>query len=192
MSLHSDVLHQIYDFDKTTNAFIVKILVPTYSDLFNHLDPYPIKKRDINQKLINYIEDCSNDIPIKYKVKMEISIGEPQNLNLESRVIQGFRTNIDYSISYFIDVIADSYKRSGLYILLFLVFAIVSFSGEKLGTDNLWIKTLLEGFSIGSWVFLWEAIAQISIKNSVPRNHKVKYQRLKKAPIVFNYVESTK
>ena len=75
------ILRKIYDFSESDNAFIIKLSPDSYLDLFNKLDHNPIRKKDLNQDVINYIEDCSNDISLDKNIILEIK-------NQESRSFQ--------------------------------------------------------------------------------------------------------
>ncbi len=57
---HTDkTLEKIYERDKATGAYIISVAIDKYTDIFNEWDPAPFRKRDIDQDLRYFLEDCS-------------------------------------------------------------------------------------------------------------------------------------
>ena len=126
------LLQEVYDFDINDNSFIIKIAPEKYVDLFNKLDHYPIKKRDIDQNVITYIEDCSSDIPLNRKSKIEIMIKDDmQNNELEQRTTKGMNSYFKYSLLYYKNQEMNIFKESSIYFVLFIVITLFTFYLEK-------------------------------------------------------------
>jgi hypothetical protein len=53
--------------------------------------------------------------------------------------------------------------------------------------NTIFLKTILDGLAIGSWVFLWEAIAGVVIRNQKNRYMIRLYKRLIKSELYFIY-----
>lgn len=72
---------------------------------------------------------------------------------------------------------------------MFLILTTLTFSIEALNIEfnTMLLKTILVGLSIGSWVFLWEAIAGIVIKNQENRFMIKTYKRLSECHLFFVY-----
>lgn len=184
------LLQGLYDFDTTDNCFIIKIAPEKYVDLFNKLDHYPMRKRDIDQNVISYIEDCSNDIPLKNRIKIEIKIkGEPQKSDVEERTTKGLVGFFKYSLHYYKKQNEAVTRTSSLYVVLFVLLTLLTFylEAKRYYVDRILFKTILEGCSIGSWVFLWEAIAGMLIKNKKNRFMIKTYKRLASSGIYYVY-----
>ncbi|MBN1969331.1 MAG: hypothetical protein JXR48_03725 [Candidatus Delongbacteria bacterium] len=180
----------LYDYDKNYNTYLIKLAPKKYLDIFNNLDHYPIKKRDINQDVINYIEDCSNDIPLNFNLKIEILIrNEEKNCDLEERTRKGINNYFLYSMDFYKNLSKQNIQKSIIYALVFLFFTVVTLylQSLKLDMNKILLKTIFEGMTIGSWVFLWEAIVTFFIKNR--QNHFMikTYTRLISSEITFNY-----
>lgn len=73
--------------------------------------------------------------------------------------------------------------------LIFAIIAVATFFIEslQLNINRIFLKMILEGLSIGSWVFLWEAIAGLVIKNRENRFLIKTYKRLSKSFLYFTY-----
>ena len=68
---------------------------------------------------------------------------------------------------------------------------LASFALRPVFAENIVLSTLVEGVSIGGWVFLWEAISTFVFKNRDIREKYRQYKRFSAASICFNYLEQT-
>ncbi len=183
-----ELLCKIYDCDNVEDTFIIKILVNAYKDLFNDLDPAPLKNRDLDQNLISYLEECSTDIPLRYKLSLQFVAEESIiDEDKERRTILGLKTYFNFVILSFKREIANTYRTSIIYVICAFLLITLSFYLGGISTTHILIETLVEGLSIGGWVFLWEAIALIVFKNHETRLKCKRYERLDKAKTVFIY-----
>lgn len=182
------ILQKIYDFSESDNAFIIKLSPDSYLDLFNKLDHNPIRKKDLNQSVINYIESCSNDISLDKNIILEIKIKKAAHSNdLENRVRKGLLNYFEYMVEYYRQKMKKQWSTSLLFLVLFILLATSSLKFASLAVDskNVLFKTLVQGISIGSWVFLWEAIVGVTINYKPNRMHFRFYKRLLNAKIIF-------
>ena len=86
-------LRSYYPYNKKTNGFIVEIALDSYADIFNEYDPSPYRKKDLDPDLMDYLNECSTDIPLKYPIALQFNI--PKN-NIdrteEKRIKDGFQS----------------------------------------------------------------------------------------------------
>lgn len=159
-------------------------------DVLCTLDHYPIRKRDIDENVIHYIEECSRDIPLNKSIKMEIKIkGQARDAELEDRTRKGMNNYFSYIQYVYKKKSKSTMNTSFLYLLVFVVLTMLTLSVEALNIkiNIILSKTILEGLSIGSWVFLWESIAGILIKNKENRYMVNIYKRLATCQLFFVY-----
>lgn len=185
-----DIIKSIYDYDKEDKAYIIKLSFDKYLDIFNSIDHYPVRKRDISDHVLNYIEECSKDIPFNKKLKIEITIGkESQDSKIEEKTIKGIKNYFKYMLFYYTKESKKITNTSLIYFLLFAVFGFIAFYMDSLNLEinKIFLKMILEGLSIGSWVFLWEAIVGIAIDNRENRFYIKTYKRLLNSSIKFKY-----
>jgi hypothetical protein len=183
------LIHYLYDFDKEDKTYVIRLSVPQYTALFNKFDYYPIKKREINDRVISYIEDCSTDIPLKAKIKIVITIKQEKDKDIEDRVRLGIYHNFLYLLDVYREQSKEVKKVSALYVVVFLLLTLASVWLESLHLplNKIFFDTLLKGLSIGSWVFLWEAIASIVFRNSKNRYYIKIYKRLVLCKLCLSY-----
>ena len=180
----------LYDYNPEDDSYVIKLAANTYVDIFNDLDHYPIRKRDIDEHVIHYIEDCSSDIPLKKKINIEIKIkNQIRDPDLEERTRKGIRTYFSSMVYVHKKQSQSVINTSFVYMLIFFFLTAFTFSLEALNIkfNAIFIKTILEGLSIGSWVFLWESIAGILIKNKENHYMVKTYKRLSESHLFFVY-----
>lgn len=184
------IIKDLYDFDSHDQAYIIKMAPDYYLDIFNNLDHYPLRKRDINQQVINYIEDCSSDIPLTESIEIEIKIKKQlRNNELEERTRTGIHNYFSYILTFYRAKSRSVINTSIIYIIIFLILTTFTFTLDSfdIQINKIFLKTILEGLSIGSWVFLWEAIAGLVIKNKENRYMIRTYKRLSQSFLYFLY-----
>lgn len=184
------LLQTIYDFDSERNAYIIRILIGQYTHVFNDLDPAPMKRRDLNQEILTYLEDCSKEIPLKYKVQLEFVVKDHrEDSDKEQRARVGLKTYFSFVMLNLRREIVGAYKKCAVYILTSCLLLSVSFYlRSRLADFSIPFSILKEGLSIGGWVFLWEAIAIVVFSNREVFKEFKKYERLNDAEVKFTYL----
>jgi hypothetical protein len=182
------IINSIYDFNQHENAYVIKLSLKKYLHIFNNFDPYPIRKRDIDQNVATFLEDCSNDISFNQKVILEITLTEDStDSDLEARTTKGLRNYFLYMYQYYKNERRKTVNNSIYYMVFFVLLASLTFWLEylHLNYNQILIRTVMEGMSIGSWVFLWEAIAGLLLKNRSVITLSRTYKRYLDSKIMF-------
>ncbi|TLS97751.1 hypothetical protein [Aliarcobacter cibarius] len=79
----------------------------------------------------------------------------------------------------------ESLKNSVIFFIVGFLLVFISFSLSE--NENLFYKIISEGFMIGGWVALWEALAIVLI-NWLPLNKNLKiYKKIANAKIEIFY-----
>jgi hypothetical protein len=186
---HTDkTLEKIYEKDKATGAYIISVAIDKYTDIFNEWDPAPFRKRDIDQDLRYFLEDCSSDIPIKNDVTLTFDVlDEERDSEKETRIKSGLKTYFSFVRNLLERKIKKSYETSLLYVLASFLLLAASFLLRTVTPDGLLFVVTVEGLNIGGWVFLWEAISTFAFKNRDVKSKYQQYRRLSGALVLFNY-----
>ena len=183
-------LDRVYRKNPRNNSYIIDIRVNNYRDLFNDLDPSPLRKRDLDQDFIAYLDEASADIPLKYSLDLEIHCSLPGELKeREERIRMGVYT---YYQSLLLNVhrrIFLTFRKSVLYLAVGALFLFVSFFLSRRLTEGYVDRVLIEGTNIGGWVFIWEALASLAFTLSRLRKEKKRISRLLDGEIRFRYGE---
>jgi hypothetical protein len=188
MKTRKSLLEKIYEQDPGSKAFIIKISIDHYKDIFNDLDPAPFKIRDLDPDLKIYLEDSSSDIPFKNEIILQFNAPKKiQDNEIEEKVIIGLRTYFQFLIRSFKRDIKRAYKKGLGYILTAFTFLLFAFYLISIIPEDFLYITLVEGLFIGGWVFLWEAIAVFVFKNRDINIQRKRYERFNEATINFVY-----
>ncbi len=183
-----ELLRKVYDKNEETQAFVIKALITKYTDIFNDLDPSPLRKRDLDQDFINYLVSCSLDIPLKYKTELHfVCPKEIADAAKEERAKAGIGTYCNLTMLTLREELKKSYKRAAGYILIFIALVSIAFAFGPNFEKHVITETLREGIFIGGWVFLWEAIAIVFMKNKKMISEYKRYERLEDSPVEFIY-----
>jgi hypothetical protein len=183
-----DLLMKIYDREPGTDIFIVKLSIDRYTDIFNGLDPSPLRHRDLAPSVISYLDDCSSDIPLKYKLDIQVICPkEIMNEGRENRTMNGLRTYFNYMLLLLKKDRHMLRKKSVVYFFTSIVLLFLSLYLGSILPGDIFFRTAIEGLSIGGWVFLWEAIVLAFFKSRKLRTKSKRYRRLANAPITFTY-----
>lgn len=182
-TMHTSHVYRTFE---STNRYAIEIAIDNYNDIFNEWDPAPFKRRSLNPELQYFIDECSNDISIRHPLAIVFYMPRSEHTpEKEAICIDGIRTHFAY-MKHVLDkdereVMVNVLRNTAIGILLLcLAFAI-----ESQQYDFFAIKIVTEGFFIGGWVFIWEALATIGFKNSDMRYRQRELARLLDAPIVF-------
>jgi hypothetical protein len=181
-------LERIYEIDVDTESFIISVAIEDYNDIFNELDSAPFRIRDLNHDLRIFLEECSSDIPIKYDIIIKFTVSrEKQDIEKEEKIRLGLKTYFSNVRNSHKREIQSSYQKSAFYMLASFILLLASYSLRPLILDSIVFSTLVEGISIGGWVFLWEAISSFAFKNRELRDKHKHYKRFSSAPVRFIY-----
>lgn len=181
-------LEHIYEREKNTGAFIISIAITKYLDIFNELDSAPWKRRDLDHDLLVFLEESSADIPLQYDIVLQFNVSpEKQDAEKEERIRLGLRTYFTFVKNSLQRELRGSYEKSALYVLASFLLLFTSYTLQAQVSGNIIFTTLVDGVSIGGWVFLWEAISTFAFRNRDMREKYQQYRRLNMAPVRFYY-----
>ena len=181
-------LDRIYRKNPQNNSYIIDIQINHYRDLFNDLDPSPLRKRDLDQDFIAYLEESSAEIPVKYPIELEILCAFSEELKeREERIRMGVQTYYRSLLLSTDHKIFLTLRRSLFYLAVGGLFLFLSFFLSPKLREGYIDRIIIEGMNIGGWVFVWEALASLSFTLSRLRKEKKRLLRLMEGGIRFQY-----
>lgn len=65
-----------YNTNPDTSAYMIEISLDEYSELFNGWDASPLRRRDLEPELLDYIEQCGAEIPLNYNLGLYLYLSE--------------------------------------------------------------------------------------------------------------------
>ncbi|MCA9356815.1 hypothetical protein KC872_01260 [Candidatus Kaiserbacteria bacterium] len=180
----------VYPKFEDTNRYTIEAAVDNYEDIFNEWDPAPFIRRDLNPALQSFLEECSRDISIKHPLAVVFTMPSLEHdLEKEAICIDDVKNQFAFKVHVLekerVEVMHGMIRNFIIGIAL-LGVAVIS---DAQFSDNFFLDVLVQGFFIGGWVFIWEAMSIVGFKNR-SLNHKIKeWKRYLDAPIVFKEME---
>ena len=193
MAKKTAILKQIYRYDPNDDTYVIDISLDNYLELFNDWDRSPIRRKDLNHELIEYLEEAAYEIPIKYKTKITFGMPESvKNIERQESSITGLRNNFKYVIHFINRTLSTNNRKSILYALLGLSFIVLSTIFEQFLPETFFFTVLAQGIFVGGWVLLWEAFSLFLFVSYEHRDRRKRYRRFLNSKIEFTYIPNKK
>ncbi|MDD3477692.1 MAG: hypothetical protein PHP32_02360 [Candidatus Izemoplasmatales bacterium] len=184
--MKKDELKKVYKYDEEKKCFIVEISLDYYLEMFNDWDAAPLKRKDLEPELVEYLENVAEDIPLHQNISIVFMMPKSvENTQTESVSRQVFINYYGYLIHLNQRQIRRNWKRSFGYLttgIIFLIAATLLPTGTTLP-----LEVLSQGMYIGGWVFAWEAISAAVFQMSELRAKNKRYLRYQRAQIDYVY-----
>ena len=184
-----DILKTLYNINNATKAFIIDIDLNLYVDIYNEWDRAPLKKRGIDPELCYFLEECADDIPLKYPIELCFHLPKAIENSEKEKIIKTSFTNF---FNFTLYLIKKEHERSNSSIIFNFAIGIgfitvAYYFLNYLSKLHFIVNILSEGAFIGGWVFLWEALYGLFFTNRETSRKKKIYERFKFADLVFSY-----
>ncbi len=178
----------LYRINGKTGHFMIDIALDEYMDFFHKWDNAIMKKRDMNPELAEFLDLCSEDIPLKKGIDIHIRMEkENQDQEKEALIRDSYVT---YYKTYFRlekKKIRKLFKASSLLTITSTCLLLINYTLRSMLPDGIASDVILEGLMIGGWVFLWEAIHNITFERRESLYRYKELARFLKASILFDY-----
>ncbi len=176
----------VYRKHENTDRFAIEVAIDNYNDVFNEWDPAPFKRRSLNPELQYFLEECSNDISIKYPLAIVFYMPSIEHVSeKETFCIDGIHTHFAFMLHVLEkdqrDIMVNVCKNAAIGIVI--LCSAVIFDAQPI--KSFFLQVLGQGLFIGGWVFIWEALATVGFRNSDLLYKKKELKRFLDAPVVF-------
>lgn len=184
--MKDNFLQEVYRYDKEDNSYHVVIDLDTYRDAYSEWDYSPLSNRDIDEDLLTFIMDCSEEIGLKRNMVIDFFIPkEIVNTEREQKSTNGFHRYFLFQIRR---IKAERARKLKNMLVLFIIGTVfLSLANVlKFFTLNEMTSSLIsEGLFIGAWVAIWEIFHTLFF-SIYELNHKIKHhKRLQQVPINY-------
>jgi hypothetical protein len=172
-----------------TGRVIIDIALGDYLEFFHEWDNSAFKKRDIRAELAQFLDICSEDIPLRKKLEIVFSLNTIEISKEKEELIGISYRNYYNSLKRLEDrKTKRSVKTSAilLFISVILLFAygLLNNNHENTITSRVFLESLL----IGGWVFTWEAVHLLFIDTIDPFRRRREIKRFLEANLSFKYL----
>ncbi len=179
-------LKELYKYDERDNHYHVVIDLDSYRDVYSEWDYSPFANRDIDDDLLEYMMECSNEIGLKRNMAIDFYIPKDiLNPDKERKSIQGFRHYFFYRIRKIKAERLRKIKKLGVLLLIGIAFMSMANLLSFVISDQFSINILSEGLFIGAWVAVWEIFNTLFFSISELYRKIKHYERLRSIPINY-------
>ena len=190
-SKKKNAFQNLYNINDQNKAYMIEVSLDNYAELFNGWDASPLRRRDLEPELMDYLEQAGNEIPLKEKVELYFYLplslkDEDKELRSKTGIINNFNV-----VLYFINKSLKKIIRQILTnITLSLLLLIAAYTiRTNIELAHLFSSVLIEGLYIGGWFLLWEAFSLFFFTGYEIRQRKKVFQRFLDSSLIFKYFE---
>lgn len=183
-------LSQIFQYDEERDCYLLPISLENYDELFNGWDAAPLKRKDLEPELLDYIEQVGYDIPLSLKLRIHFILPKDKyDLTKEERSKEAIYNNFHMVIHYISKSLSRNNRKIVSYLLLGLGFLISAYFVNTLTNITFPFSILFEGLFIGGWVMFWEAFSLFFFTGYELRDRRNRFKRFVETEIEFQYFE---
>jgi hypothetical protein len=183
-------LKKMYQQNPDTGALQIEVALDHYEEIFNEWDPAPYKIRDLNPDLRYYLEDSTDDIPLRNTIELLFKApAQIYDAAKECSAREGLSTYLFCAA----DAVRIKLRRLRNLALINLCVAAVLLTAvayiSRIQNGRLLLLVMRDGLTIGSWVFTWEMISLFFFRRIEFRRELKQWKRLARAKVSFTYGE---
>lgn len=178
----------VYRKNHDTGRVIIDIALEDYNDFFHEWDNSVFKKRDIHPELAEFLDLCSEDIPLRKKLEIVLSLNTSDISTVKEEQIHLSYLNYYSTLQRLVNRKKRRIVRVAGVLLLISLMLLLTY-GLLIENDqnNIISKVLLESLLIGGWVFAWEAVHLLFLDIIEPFRRLREIKRFLDAEISYKY-----
>ncbi|HZK28335.1 MAG TPA: hypothetical protein VFD00_12445 [Thermoclostridium sp.] len=179
----------IYRRNNDTGRVIIDIALDDYIEFFHEWDNSAFRKRDIHPELAEFLDLCSEDISLREKLELVVSINTSDISKEKEELIRISYRNYYNSLIRLAKRKTERFFRVSAILLVTSLLLLSSYTllvnGIKKHTviSNVFLESLL----IGGWVFTWEAVHMLFLDIIEPFRRRREMKRFLEAQLTFKY-----
>jgi hypothetical protein len=178
-------LKDLYTYHPESKRYVLEIDIDQYQDMFNTWDAAPLKRKDIEPDLMDYLETAGRDIPLKNDIMISFII--PESARDEKKEVMAkdaLAMQFRYAISQVNASLTFNYRRIMTFLIISLIFLFINYLLRD-ALLNQALTIALEGLLVGGWFLLWNVFSIFILDNSVLNKKKRVLARYVKSDVVF-------
>ncbi len=183
----SKYYQQVYRINEANGKVIIDVALERYLDYFHEWDNSTYKRRDLHPDLAQFLDVCSNEIPLNKKIEIVFAIKhreeDPQK---ESMIINSYH-NYYLALLQYVNREIGRKIRFAILVALIAVFIIAMYYFSSSPSNSVFAYRIVrEGILIGGWVFMWEAFHIIAFQTLDPLKRRRELKRFLEATLIFH------
>ena len=157
-----------------------------YLEFFHEWDNSAFRKRDIHPELAEFLDLCSEDIPLRKKLEIVFSLNTDEISAEKEEQIRISYKNYYNSLKRLVNRKAERFFKVSAILLLTSIVLLSAYTLLREVTNHSIISdVLLESLLIGGWVFTWEAVHLLFLDIIEPFRRRREIKRFLEAEITF-------
>lgn len=181
-SLH---MKDLYHFNKETQTYELDIAIDEYQDMFNSWDAAPLKRKDIEPDLIDYLEQAGEDIPFKENIALVFMLpSNARDQKREKTVSQAVKLQFRFLLSVVNKELLYNYRRMATFAIFSLIFLTINYFLRGQQSSQL-ANIFLEGLLVGGWFLMWNVFGIAILDNFKLYRKKKIWVRYMQAELMF-------
>lgn len=182
------MIENIYRINSETGNCVIDVALDDYMDFFHEWDNATFKKRDMHPELAEFLDICSEDIPLKNRIEINFNASnEYKDENKEKLIRESYSNYYTFFYRKMKKKVKNLYMTISILTIVSIFFIFFNYILQNILIKTVWTEVLLEGLTVGGWVFLWEAIHLLVFERHDYFTRNKELKRFLKAPIFFEY-----
>ncbi len=179
----------IYRKSESTGRVIIDVALEDYLEFFHEWDNAVFRKRDVRTELADFLDLCSEDIPLKEKLQIIFCVNTAEAyVEKEEQIRISYRNHYEFHNRLEQRKTRRIIKFSAILLFTSLVLLTVYSLLSDFEPTRTLTKVLLESLLIGGWVFAWEAVHLLFLDILEPFRRRREIRRFLEAEISFKYL----
>lgn len=190
MRKNKNTMINYYKINTDTSAYMIEISLDNYAELFNGWDASPLRRRDLEPELLDYLEQTGSEIPLTNHVELDLYL--PERLKDDEKELRsktGIINNFHVVLFFINKSLKKIYRQTLTYIIMSMMFLIAAYVLRNvIKVGDMFSTILVEGLYIGGWFLLWEAFSLFFFDSYEIRQRKKIFLRFIDMKIYFKYI----
>lgn len=180
----------LYSFNPQTRAYVIEISLDDYSELFNGWDASPLKRKELEPELMDYLEEAALEIPLREQAEICFHLpGHLRDPEKEAKSSTAILQNMRVQLLLTQRKLGEIYRKALTYAVISLLLLTVAYAVPAPASLQLFTKIITEGVFIGGWWFLYEAFSMLFFVGHDVRRRRSVFLRYLESPIHFRDLE---
>ncbi|MEO6571328.1 MAG: hypothetical protein ABIO83_07245 [Ilumatobacteraceae bacterium] len=167
----------------------IRVQVETIEHLFSAIDPMPMRQRDLDTEIEDWMVTWAEELPRDHEIVLEVSVGDHSWIGLEEPVEAGIRNNFSYR-EWSTGRRLARLMRDGRISLVIGLAALIALTtaGRLIEAANggTFLRIVEEGLGVAGWVAMWRPMEIFLYEWWPIRRERRIYRRLAAAVVVFS------
>lgn len=178
----------VYRKNPENGKYIIDIALDSYNDFFHEWDNTSFRKRDMHPELAEFLDLCSEEIPLKDDMEIHFCVGKQErDERMEKLILQSYENYYGFFVRIKKKKIRSNFYSSIALAVIGLAFILANAILEQDLPHKIMYEVPLKGVYIGGYVFFWESLYNGYFGSKELITRKRELSRLGRAKLFFKY-----